>query len=921
MVQLTDNVHPTGMIKNVSTSNANNFHSNHLFLNNLNQFLQLTNSEQSPKEGSSSPSPSSPVNVTSQSYNNYNRSHSICVPLQLHNSQPNKMDDTIEQPNVDLESNNISNKINSIGSKISDLLSEDGSLTSTRSRPISMPLDSSSPEMMNNLNRRNNIRDKTEGLNRLDNNQTNQSVITKQPSASLLNNVNLSILPNSGNYYELKQLGQSSHLNRTIINHEPSPSPNLIRRKIDYYDQTPPPNGSHHGSRKRGINVQPKHVSDPNLDPIDGIVSLLSAIYCKILVVAGLCFPMAEVISHRVPISWYEGFYLYLYSMSILFLIFVYIFLLNRKRKPFGSIKNCFSQLFVWLRRRRHRCRNNAKKSSPDCETEADHEANQSRTCSSSSIPSTSKDDSTTKEIQSFDHSFDPTQQLQCGSFYLRVGAVAFGVGSMIYSGLEFGQFFELESKENCYSFMYGLTPASHMIFTFIQLYFIFMNSRVVIARHKLIARFGLMHMIGTNICVWLHVLIQETKHQISTMVHTNSTSANDISPDWDRIDDKMEDISEDYLDSVSYHPTKTFPHHHLSSIDSAPTLSTFVTQVFTNLTSSLTSFTTASSSSTIINNHSRSIRSINDHYITHSNCRRSNVIGELVTDASQFLFPCTIEYSLICAAILYIMWKGINEMSIKASSAKMTQPNKQTTTTSLVHHQRHHYQVDCAKAHKGLFTGILLTVVCIISLILFFVFIKKDQYRNFAVLQAHIVELLIYCICAIACLIASFQVRELHYNRNRGVELDNILLIIAQSGLCIFTMFSIIGAQFISQLQNTRLVLINAFACLIQSMFQSVFILDASKRKASTADQVRRKPGREMVTFLLVCNFSMWAINTLETRRSDSNPVQMSFYGFWAWTIITHVTVPLAIFYRFHSTVCLCEIWKGTYKIKYEYI
>ena len=119
--------------------------------------------------------------------------------------------------------------------------------------------------------------------------------------------------------------------------------------------------------------------------------------------------------------------------------------------------------------------------------------------------------------------------------------------------------------------------------------------------------------------------------------------------------------------------------------------------------------------------------------------------------------------------------------------------------------------------------------------------------------------------------------------------------------------MFSIIGAQFISQLQNTRLVLINAFACLIQSTLQSVFILDASKRKASTADQVlnclkyisrvkfgnnsraffppynvkvRRKPGREMVTFLLVCNFSMWAINTLETRRAESNPVQMSFYG-----------------------------------------
>lgn len=30
-------------------------------------------------------------------------------------------------------------------------------------------------------------------------------------------------------------------------------------------------------------------------------------------------------------------------------------------------------------------------------------------------------------------------------SFYLRVGAIAFGIGSMVYSGLEFGQYFELK--------------------------------------------------------------------------------------------------------------------------------------------------------------------------------------------------------------------------------------------------------------------------------------------------------------------------------------------------------------------------------------------------------------------------------------------------------------------------------------------
>lgn len=35
------------------------------------------------------------------------------------------------------------------------------------------------------------------------------------------------------------------------------------------------------------------------------------------------------------------------------------------------------------------------------------------------------------------------------GSFYLRVGAVAFGIGSMVYSGLEIGQYFELKGILN----------------------------------------------------------------------------------------------------------------------------------------------------------------------------------------------------------------------------------------------------------------------------------------------------------------------------------------------------------------------------------------------------------------------------------------------------------------------------------------
>ncbi|GLV20118.1 Otopetrin-like a [Carabus blaptoides fortunei] len=64
------------------------------------------------------------------------------------------------------------------------------------------------------------------------------------------------------------------------------------------------------------------------------------------------------------------------------------------------------------------------------------------------------------------------------GSFFLRVGAIAFGLGTMIYNGLEFGSFFEVPSTSSCYQILRGVNPVLQMIFTFMQMYFIFMNSR-----------------------------------------------------------------------------------------------------------------------------------------------------------------------------------------------------------------------------------------------------------------------------------------------------------------------------------------------------------------------------------------------------------------------------------------------------------
>lgn len=389
--------------------------------------------------------------------------------------------------------------------------------------------------------------------------------------------------------------------------------------------------------------------------------------------------------------------------------------------------------------------------------------------------------------------------------------------------------------------------------------------------RHKIIARFGLMHMIGTNLAVWLNVLIQETKHEILTFYNPENRTL--------RISHRLGHKSHSVHHSAQ-------PMAMLGQVEDTTALSTSVTAGI------------------------RVARGLKGpHHIFE--CRRTNIIGTLVQDASPFLFPCTIEYSLICAAILYVMWRNISH----------PEPAPAQRADIQLHHPSykrspHHYSVDCAQAHRGLFLGILALVLTIISLILFFVLISRPEFVNLAVTEVTICELTLYITSTIATIIGMLQVRHLQYDTLRSFQLDDILLVGAQTGLFLYSTFTVISGQFMTVMRNdTALVLTTALASILQTAFQTMFILDACRRSAATSEQMRKKPGREIVTFLLVSNLAMWAISTLEKSRAESHPIQLNFYGLWAWTIITHVSMPLAIFYRFHSTVCLCEIWKRTYK------
>lgn len=132
-----------------------------------------------------------------------------------------------------------------------------------------------------------------------------------------------------------------------------------------------------------------------------------------------------------------------------------------------------------------------------------------------------------------------------------------------------------------------------------------------------------------------------------------------------------------------------------------------------------------------------------------------------------------------------------------------------------------------------------------------------------------------------------------------------------AAFGLYSYSLFGVIaGALQLDSLQHAAVLLTSALT-IVQITLQSLFISDVVCRRRISP----KEPGRQLITFLLITNLTLWIIYTFEMQKVEASPVQLSIYGFTTWALIVRFTLPLSIFYRFHSAVTLAEVWKNSYK------
>ncbi|XP_016936976.3 proton channel OtopLc isoform X7 [Drosophila suzukii] len=866
------------------------------------------------------------------------------------------------------------------------------------------------------------------------------------------------------------------------------------------------------------ITVQGTYETNPITGPIELWTSLFivtSLVYAILLIVVCIAYVISDVTTHRLPVLYYETFFTYLYGVSILFLLYVFCFLLQESSCCNGG--NGGSKPKPQPKEKKSKKAKNADpadskeaKGSKDSGKAAKGAAYQHTMAKFLEAPVDAEVAVTPKNVRKRKTTHS---DLTHGSFFLRVGAIAFGLGAMIYIGLEFGSFFEIPFDSPCHHILIGVNPLLQMIFTFMQMYFIFMNARLNIHRFKVIARFGLMHVVATNICVWIRTLVKESlleitiyhqKHEpeagASSIAHSIRQHAlrhagtvlrthagpnsefevldgEDLLPkDGYKGDNVLSKLVRNTVNGISKslgmggdqvvtsstttttRAPFTTPNYQWHSTTMARKLKKFITSATTAATtaagsSSSTSSTTISpttssttippttssttispsttfnpfsttaalnletsgsdspfgglqrvlssvappslapvdgfgsaatptpvsgpgsfvdsfltstlspassteGSASIMNNlfgqgpmensfqtytdlgHEEAtglvsfenLESLDNIYpaalssnigtLNSTACGRIDIMGTIVYDSAPYLYPFIIEYSLIGAVVLYVMWKHIGRYPGRMNDEDLEHRLEVMLSRRAVAmaQQARSGRVDCVGSSKGLFFGLLLLVGALICLILFFVLVRHQQFSLLAIYLADASHCILMAFAILAIIIGFIRVKNLKFRCEEQSNLNDILLRISAFGLFTYSVFSIIaGSLKVLESEPSLLVTTTGGVAVFQVILQLLFIADVSRRRVHLPEHDRSKPGRQIVTFLLICNVAMFAIYTFEAQKVFANPVQLEFYGFVPWSIIQRITLPLCIFHRFHSAVTLAEIWKTTYKARLE--
>ncbi|KAM3968294.1 proton channel OtopLc [Aphomia sociella] len=494
--------------------------------------------------------------------------------------------------------------------------------------------------------------------------------------------------------------------------------------------------------------------------------------------------------------------------------------------------------------------------------------------------------------LKPLNHDYCFSHGRHSGSFYLKMGAAGFAVGHLIHSVLLLAVQIGLLTDNNidnddCIDLLQVALDIMSPIYCFLQLYFIFKYSNVIILRAQNLAHMAFMHMIGSSLCFWIFAIVRETV--LALTIYANSVYGNGY-----------------------------------GNNDSYTTTTTLLTTTATPDETSITEATDAINIIPDIKNfdHPFMSRIFDVSGLYNPECIGSPALASIYENFSPYLYPFTVEFNILIVAVYYIIWSNIghcpnedaqnnsdinSNLEDNSTICKIPTANEDNDFTSNIV-----IYADCHASNRGMFLGLIVTVVIAGMLILGFVFSSVgEDFLELGYLLNDSTKLGLHAIMLICVIFAYNQLRKLDINEHPISLLDDVLLFICLPAFILETILSMIATINILNIVKT----IDAVIMIIQVFIQTPFIMDGLRRCSNSKKLRRKKPGRELVMFLLIVNVGMWLFNTFSYKSPDSLDERYTYYGKVLWSILGHISLPLIMFYRFHSSVCFADIWNSAYK------
>lgn len=402
--------------------------------------------------------------------------------------------------------------------------------------------------------------------------------------------------------------------------------------------------------------------------------------------------------------------------------------------------------------------------------------------------------------------------------------------------------------KEDCYNVVkFGWTFVIHLVFLVLQTFFLFKYPTVKIDGSESIARFGLMQVMATNVCLWLKTLVLE------------------IMNEFDHLEDK---------------------HCQANSSSSS---------------------SSAHSNSTAIT--------------TKTEC--DYFTGALKT-LSPYLFPFVLEYSLIAMGTLATMYSSIVDAASESDSIgrgiehlfkiKVSSSADDDDDDDEGNHEE---EATLRKSHRGLFLGVLVLAASLITTITFYATddcIAKDVLYVSA-------DLTVHSLLLVATVSGLIQTNRLSYIA-KPIAVDDALLILAMAGSLTYELSVILSASSYLTIGGGGgdaetvevLQVCSSLVASLQTFAQVIMIASGFRRYPSTRRHLDAMPGRESVTFLIVGNVVVWIGRTMQTKQAPQQ-TELDYYDDITWLLLININLPLLLFFRFHSSICLADVWHSAYR------